>query len=85
MSRMLYSSAYATNLSKRLEIILNFSVAAMHVSMLDQILEDVARAPARLAMLVVEDQAVVMVKKARSEVAIDWGFGTRYLMDLMVD
>ena len=67
MSRMLYSSAYATNLSKRLEIILNFSVAVMHVSMLGLTLEDVARAPVRLAMLVVEDQAVVMVKEVRSE------------------
>lgn len=55
MSRMLYSSASARNLSKRSEIMLNFSVVAIHASMLDQTLEDVARVPARLAMLVVED------------------------------
>jgi hypothetical protein len=84
MSRMLYSSASALNPSKRLEIILNFSVVAIHASMLDQTLEDVARVPVRLVMLVVEDQAVVMVKEARSEVAIDWDFGRDELQDLMV-
>jgi len=62
MSRMLYSSASAPNQSKRLEIILNFSAVAIHASMLDQTLEDVARVPARLVMLVVEDQVVVMVR-----------------------
>jgi hypothetical protein len=62
MSRMLYSSASARSPSKRSEIILNFSVVAIHASMLDQTLEDVARVPARLVMLVVEDQVVVMVR-----------------------
>jgi hypothetical protein len=80
-STTLCSSVSVLNLIKRLEITLNFCAVVMHVSMLDQTLEDDVRV---LAGLVMEEREVQVVV-TKSEEAIDWDFGRGKVVDIMAD
>lgn len=82
-STTLCSFVFVPNLTKRLEITLNFCAVVMHVSMLGLTLEDGARV---LAELATEREAVVVGKEvARSEETIGWAFGRDEVMDVMAD